>query len=39
MAVGRNVWQHPDPVKISEMLRKVIFETEPLPTLTSSIPR
>ena len=35
LAVGRNVWQHPDPLKMSEMLRKVIFETKPVPTLTS----
>lgn len=26
IAVGRNVWQHPDPLKISELIKKVIFE-------------
>ena len=39
LAVGRNVWQHADPLKMSELLRKVIFETKPIPTLTSSITR
>ena len=26
IAVGRNVWQHADPLKISELIKKVIFE-------------
>jgi len=26
IAVGRNVWQHQEPVKMAEMLRKVVFE-------------
>lgn len=26
LAVGRNVWQHEDPLKMAERLRKVIFE-------------
>jgi class I fructose-bisphosphate aldolase len=25
LAVGRNVWQHPDPMKISDNLRQIIF--------------
>jgi class I fructose-bisphosphate aldolase len=26
VAVGRNVWQHPEPLKMAEFLRRVIFE-------------
>ena len=26
VAVGRNVWQHPDPLKMAELLRKTVFE-------------
>ncbi len=26
LAVGRNVWQHPDPVKMADYLRQIIFE-------------
>lgn len=26
IAVGRNVWQHPEPLKISDLIKKVVFE-------------
>ncbi len=26
LAVGRNIWQHPQPLKISEALKRVVFE-------------
>lgn len=26
MAVGRNIWQHPNPLKLSEKLREIIFK-------------
>ena len=26
LAVGRNVWQHPDPLKMADRLRQIIFE-------------
>jgi len=29
LAVGRNVWQHRDPVKMADSIRKVIFENKP----------
>lgn len=35
VAVGRNVWQNTDPYAISEQLRKVVFETKPVPALAS----
>ena len=35
LAVGRNVWQHQDPYKISEAIRKVIFETKPDPRIVN----
>ena len=28
LAVGRNVWQHNDPIQMAEYLRKIIFENE-----------
>lgn len=30
LAVGRNVWQHPQPLKISEALKQVIFDNKPV---------
>jgi fructose-bisphosphate aldolase, class I len=27
LAVGRNVWQHPDPLRIADSLREIIFST------------
>ena len=26
IAVGRNVWQHPEPLKMADLLRQVVFE-------------
>ncbi|MBN2111682.1 fructose-bisphosphate aldolase [Candidatus Woesearchaeota archaeon] len=28
MAIGRNVWQHPEPLKISQALKKIIIENK-----------
>ncbi len=28
LAVGRNVWQHPDPLRITESLRQIIFQQQ-----------
>jgi class I fructose-bisphosphate aldolase len=39
LAVGRNVWQHPEPLKISEALTKIIFETKAVTPAMSSISR
>jgi fructose-bisphosphate aldolase, class I len=33
LAVGRNVWQHPDPVKMADYLRQIIFERKPVEVL------
>ena len=34
LAVGRNVWQHPDPLRITESLKQVIFQREKPGTAT-----
>jgi class I fructose-bisphosphate aldolase len=39
LAVGRNVWQHKEPLKISEALRKIIFETKAVTPAMASISR
>ena len=39
LAVGRNVWQHPEPLEISEALKKIIFETKAVTPAMSSISR
>jgi fructose-bisphosphate aldolase, class I len=39
LAVGRNVWQHPEPLKIAEELKKVIFETQPVAATVAWAPR
>ena len=26
LAVGRNVWQHPEPLKMAQLMRQVVFE-------------
>jgi class I fructose-bisphosphate aldolase len=36
LAVGRNVWQNKDPYRISEEIRRVIFETKPDPRIVNS---
>ena len=28
LAVGRNVWQHNDPIRMAEYLRRIIFDNE-----------
>ena len=28
LAVGRNIWQHPNPLKISKALQKIVFESK-----------
>lgn len=28
LVVGRNVWQHPEPLKVTEALRKIVFENK-----------
>lgn len=30
LAVGRNVWQHPEPLKMADDLRQIIFQRKPL---------
>jgi class I fructose-bisphosphate aldolase len=35
LAVGRNVWQHRDPVAISDSLRKIIFENKSVEAVLS----
>jgi len=37
LAVGRNVWQHPEPLKITEELKKVIWETNATVTAVSPL--
>jgi fructose-bisphosphate aldolase, class I len=39
LAVGRNVWQHPEPLKITEALKKIIFETKAVAPAMSSLTR
>jgi class I fructose-bisphosphate aldolase len=33
IAVGRNVWQHQDPIRMSEQLKKVVFEDLQVPAV------
>lgn len=30
LAIGRNVWQHKEPIKITKALKKIIFENKPV---------
>jgi fructose-bisphosphate aldolase, class I len=36
LAVGRNVWQHPDPVRMAGFLRQIIFEKKQVELLAKS---
>ncbi len=36
LAVGRNVWQHQDPLAMASYLKKVIFERKPIETVISA---
>ncbi len=35
IAVGRNVWQHPEPLKMAEKLRQVVFENLQVPSMSA----
>ena len=30
MAIGRNIWQHKHPLKMTKALKKIIFENSPV---------
>jgi fructose-bisphosphate aldolase, class I len=36
IAVGRNVWQHPEPLKMADLLRQVVFENLQVASLKAS---
>lgn len=36
IAVGRNVWQHPEPLKMAEKLRQVVFENMQVPAMSAT---
>lgn len=38
LAVGRNVWQHREPLKMAEYLRRIIFEGKPVEALIPELP-
>ena len=37
LAVGRNVWQHKDPLAMSNSLRQIIFENKPVQSVLASL--
>jgi class I fructose-bisphosphate aldolase len=37
IAVGRNVWQHQEPLKMAEMMRKVVFENLQIPPMNAQV--
>jgi len=39
LAVGRNVWQHPEPLKMADSLKKIIFENKPVAQVVAATPR
>jgi fructose-bisphosphate aldolase, class I len=36
IAVGRNIWQHPEPIKMSELLKQVVFDNLQVAPRTTS---
>jgi len=39
VAVGRNVWQHPEPLKMADQLKKIIFEGKTVPSAVATVTR
>jgi len=37
IAVGRNVWQHQEPLRMAEMMRKVVFENLQIPPMNAQV--
>jgi class I fructose-bisphosphate aldolase len=35
LAVGRNVWQHDDPIKMANYLKQIIFEKKTVESVVS----
>jgi fructose-bisphosphate aldolase, class I len=36
LAVGRNVWQHPDPLRMADSLREIIFNRKPVEVVSTT---